>query len=523
MTPPRHVHTLHLTAPSDRLLQRGQILLEDALHTASLPFSDTGRLLLIRSLQVGPIHPHQSPATLALTLEQRLQQLTPIAIHASDPAAPYHPAIYFRDASEPYILLALRLAHHQPTDAWFWPLAIPHWQAPLPPDEGFRLLLRELSQTPTGPIALATLIQELEQQQAIAPLLAALRWQDGPDLLQQCGWSRPNLPLTLIESPPTKPLSPKWEHLLAEVIQRWSAEDARTLWLATLLQLIEKPGRSQSPVLIQRSQQEIKRVWQKRSPLPLSPKIPTFQLPVTSEQPLSFRKPNLKSSTPPEPAISATVEPKPIQPEPIPDPTVPPVSTNPSTSEAEANPIFSTISSVTTAAVPDQEAHPATRPTEFDSPQPTAHAGFFFLISLLNRLGISTLLENRPELIELDFPLQLLHRIGQRLEIPATDPVLLALGYPDHASGENLALLEPLITTWRIDLRRWCRRYPKLGLHSLVQRPGQIAASRTHIDLLFDLCQVDVRIRRTGLDFNPGWVPWLGRIVTFHYGDGSYE
>jgi hypothetical protein len=28
---------------------------------------------------------------------------------------------------------------------------------------------------------------------------------------------------------------------------------------------------------------------------------------------------------------------------------------------------------------------------------------------------------------------------------------------------------------------------------------------------------VRLPVRLAGLDINPGWVPWLGRVVTFHY------
>jgi hypothetical protein len=28
---------------------------------------------------------------------------------------------------------------------------------------------------------------------------------------------------------------------------------------------------------------------------------------------------------------------------------------------------------------------------------------------------------------------------------------------------------------------------------------------------------VDIEVRRAGLDLDPGWVPWLGRVVTFGY------
>jgi hypothetical protein len=29
--------------------------------------------------------------------------------------------------------------------------------------------------------------------------------------------------------------------------------------------------------------------------------------------------------------------------------------------------------------------------------------------------------------------------------------------------------------------------------------------------------QVDIAVRLAGLDANPGWVPSLGRVVTFYY------
>jgi hypothetical protein len=36
---------------------------------------------------------------------------------------------------------------------------------------------------------------------------------------------------------------------------------------------------------------------------------------------------------------------------------------------------------------------------------------------------------------------------------------------------------------------------------------------------VFDVRRADVRIRKAGLDLDPGWVPWLGRVLSFHYVD----
>jgi len=58
-----------------------------------------------------------------------------------------------------------------------------------------------------------------------------------------------------------------------------------------------------------------------------------------------------------------------------------------------------------------------------------------------------------------------------------------------------------------------------LTLAALVRRPGRVHHSRTHIESCFDLSQLDLRVRRAALDVDPGWVPWLGRVVRFHYGE----
>ena len=52
-------------------------------------------------------------------------------------------------------------------------------------------------------------------------------------------------------------------------------------------------------------------------------------------------------------------------------------------------------------------------------------------------------------------------------------------------------------------------------------QPGTIAISRTHVDVMLGLNQIDLAARVSGLDRDPGWVPALGRIVLFHFGAGA--
>jgi hypothetical protein len=74
-----------------------------------------------------------------------------------------------------------------------------------------------------------------------------------------------------------------------------------------------------------------------------------------------------------------------------------------------------------------------------------------------------------------------------------------------------------LAQTWLVAVRRWLRRYTALSLAALVARPGKVLVTPTHLDLYFTLEQADIRVRQAGLDLDPGWLPWWGRVVQFHY------
>jgi hypothetical protein len=62
--------------------------------------------------------------------------------------------------------------------------------------------------------------------------------------------------------------------------------------------------------------------------------------------------------------------------------------------------------------------------------------------------------------------------------------------------------------------------YPPTHLPSLspyLPTPAHIHPSRTHIDIVFSLEHISLDLRLAGLDRNPGWVPELARVITFHY------
>ena len=213
----------------------------------------------------------------------------------------------------------------------------------------------------------------------------------------------------------------------------------------------------------------------------------------------------------------------------------------------------------------------------------TEAAGLFFLLPAMERLGMAECVERHPALLEADLPARVLLRIAARLRVPADDAAVRALAEGEldslytargsaelddsdasdpsrlddsyafaapaawaravvrpgaevvratgdgeialDASGRLLVRAEPgialdaIVDAWAAALRRWCRRNARMGLRARVLRRGRIASTRTHVDVTMPLSAADVRVRAAGLDLDAGWVPWLGRVVAFHYED----
>ena len=130
-------------------------------------------------------------------------------------------------------------------------------------------------------------------------------------------------------------------------------------------------------------------------------------------------------------------------------------------------------------------------------------------------------------------------RAGRRVLLDASGRMPLALWQgtaPDavraRLAGKTLARTVPfvvhddgdvLVSAWLVAVRRWFRRFAHLGVASLVRCPGRVASNATHLDVMLDLRRADVRVRRAGLDLNPGWIPWFGRVVEFHYQFGETQ
>jgi hypothetical protein len=137
---------------------------------------------------------------------------------------------------------------------------------------------------------------------------------------------------------------------------------------------------------------------------------------------------------------------------------------------------------------------------------PTGHASALYLISLLLRYA--------PDDAGWDdlgrFARRVLRtRPGRRAR--ARDPLWGLLG---TLSGEPQAAAPPAPEWWENGLA-FLRGHDIPA--ATFEQPGRVVITRTHLDVVMGLEQIDLAARVAGLDQDPSWVPQLGRIIAFHF------
>lgn len=488
MNAERRVAHLRLRSSDEALNRRGAILIEDALRTASLPDGGS-RVLVIRKLSLGRIRASSAPSSISLRIEEAFARVAASAVHALSGEAAMATAVYFEHELEALTILAVRAALGLALDEWFWPLAVKGWKPGMTRDETMRTALAgALSSTAATAAALA-FMRAMLRHGVCGTLAGALRYQDGGALLRAFGWSlqasvaaydSQGVPESLFEQRRPEPAgSPSSEiaRVAAPWFAAWGATDPRTFWLASALCAVESPFLATQPAMLAARASR----WIVAETRPFSRDV-AVEASSGHAMPGSLSGPSSKDD-----AAGARES----------------IEVNAAAPRAYES--------------PQQPVPTSARP---GANQLTSRAGLFFLIPAMERLAMPAWLESHAGDAEWLLPYRVLQALALRLETPPGDPVLHALG--DLASSPPRHVEEAVIE-WVRRLRRYCRR-SRIGLHSLVCRPGRIAFTDTHIDVLFRLRLADIRVRRAGFDVDPGWTPWFGRVVRFHYlNDEAYD
>ncbi|AHE99896.1 hypothetical protein [Thioalkalivibrio paradoxus] len=169
----------------------------------------------------------------------------------------------------------------------------------------------------------------------------------------------------------------------------------------------------------------------------------------------------------------------------------------------------------------DASTEPETGPDPNRNSLQTGQGGLFYLINVLEHPQIRRVLEQRQAWQVLPDGWLWLYRLGRELDFDREDPLAHFLagqaGLSDPAALENAPELPHL----RELLAQIVRVYRELWSPGLLAVRGRLVHTESHLDLHLPLPAVRLPVRLAGLDVNPGWVPWLGRVVTFIYSEAE--
>jgi hypothetical protein len=487
------VRALRIRAPNEDQARRAAIVAEDALRTATFPGDGGGRVVFIRRLDVGVIPRGSPPSSVALAMEAAVQRMAADAVHAEAPDARDAAMVYFRDETEPLVALARAIANDRQPDAWFWPLAVRGWSAAAPPLESLRLLAQRALETRAGAVTVAHVIATLLDTEHGESIVGALSESDARALLAAVGYvDGVDGGVTATPVAVRSDVRRAVERAVARSAGR--VDDPRAVLVAVVMVISERPARAASPMLgaiVSGVMRAVERAGAERMSGSSGVSESGWRASrggmvataVDGLQRSEGRHVDSQAGGAPRPPIANAAQP----------------NSQPAPPHLAAD-----------------SALPLPLPHVWEHPRPTTHAGFLFVVALLHQRGIANLLANRPDLTESGWLEDLLLRLARRLGIPKDDPTVAWLAAPPTPLAPSSRALTAI---WLRAIRGHVRHHAGKSLASVVHRRGAIVATRTHIDVLMRYSQVDIAIRRAGLDLDPGWLPWLGRVVQFHYLD----
>jgi hypothetical protein len=529
----RHVWRSFVRMSAGTSRYRATCALEEALRLSDLPGEREGRVYYFRRVSLGAIPAQASRLTWMERVQQTLGELAATAVHGSDPRAAAGNAVFF-DNQEQALEAVLRRSLRTTHPAWFSAGVL----GDVPEASGTISILRiieRLRQPDLPQGAAAAIILSSLGHADPAPLLDALPISMVRDWLREMEGTERGAAQAIPMSLPGS-----LQATLRQAAQQLGWKEPRTLWLATLGAMAHSSTPLAAGEALRRARETLRWMAQEA------------QSRETRDRGDSAARADgigdiLFESDAPE--MKEAAVPGATRGTPLGDPT--PAATSDAASAIHASTAAKLSAAGETSAaagapraehesappvlrdaswteltgeqaLPDAASEPTALPALLG--EPTAGAGLYFLLHALRHLGIAETLAASPNLVESCFVLRLLERLATHAGVPADDPILRCLDSeaadlsPPSASPGG----DGLLRIWAIAVRRWCRRQGGITVREIVRRRGRVWLTRRDLDVTLPLAAADVRIRRIGLDIDPGWVPWFGRfgrVVRFHYSD----
>jgi hypothetical protein len=489
------VSRLELEVDRAESVTSARFRLEEALR---LGVDDDGvRVLLVRRLALGhlPLQPRGAGDWTA-HVETRMRGFASRAVHALSPVAAQSEAVYFRSELEARTVLAALLAAGMQPIGWFWRLAIPVWSGGTW-IESAPALLHDLLARPGGKLAFAgdgtaaALLAPLTEPivQALWPELAT---RDAAPEPTGDGWrdDAPSSPASIVARRVLAALPRPALLAFRRLVSPLEARPLLRRLLATAVVLTHAQHGLAAPRVLAAAVDAV--LAMAVPPVP-SAELATRNAGGTAPGSAAYERYAAATDRSAPRFDAASGE----------GAAVPAISSPPLVASTESSP---------------GQAPPVARSSDpvlacvWDERRCEA-AGLFLLVGPLTRLGFAAWLERHPEEVAGNVAWALMRDIARHVRVAEEDQLWSLLSETD--SRGDTGWLAP----WRAALDGWLRRRTRCSLADVVRRSGWLSGDESAIVARFPLDAADIRLRRHALDVDPGWVPWLGRSVTFLYRD----
>jgi len=563
-----HIRKLRIRTRDKAVLPRMTFAIEDAFRTASFPGVPPNGRVFVKRLDLGNFSSAASSRFLAGRIDEQFRHIRPVMICQDTPELIGAPAVWFPDDLSPYRFLVNLLSQNRRPRAWYWKAAVKGWHPSLSVHQSFQVIVSRVCRCKTGILGMYFVLEPLLENGRILDVIDTFNPRDVTRYLFNMGLSPVSIDSK--KAPEAKAVISKENQMIVPALEggmvtqaagRWSFFDPRFALVSYLIlarmdqatdpvhlnSLLETvSNRSATTHDTERRKEEwefigisepnasfevlepIQRVSNPSGDVPSEPAdLRPRRLKAKAQEARDNDKKESATGTAPEKETSRKDASG------FPDHTLASDALKPQSPESK------TVQSTSFRKHVLKEIYPILGGFAGEI---TEYAGLFFTIPLMKIIGMDTLMEQFPAYEDLDLPRRILFRCADLLFIPPDHPVIVVLGKEPEPSDVITEFTPPpqwrrilpepirsqersldrLVDTIVTVMERYCRDTATMEFGELIRRPGYIAATKTHLDLTFPFSQLDIRVRMAGLDINPGWVPWLGRVFQFHYvgGDG---
>lgn len=456
-------------APRRRLASR----IEEALRLAVLPGESEGRAYYFQRVRVTGLPPDGDRHRWLTLFQRALQQDAATAVHGAHPRADEAPAVFFRSRQEALEILLRRVLERRTVREWFWPMVLRGTEASA-----------ASADTPTLPFgirAVSAIMEALRSTAAewvaVAAALFGAPRLDTVRLLQAIPEAVAQMWVQEMDGggplpPPAKSIIPApAQRAIGETLRAFGIESPRALWFAAMAVLHAAPAEMAAGTLLAHARLVLWNLDVQQAAEPAGPRL--------------------------------------ISPSVIPDITE--VEVRPDLLAAGKNE-WGSQSWLQASQLVSGPVPPALFQLLMEG-VPTRAAGLFFLLNVLARIGMPEAIASGLAASNPDFLPRLLLRLARHSGVAPDDPIVVWLA----SLLDKESSVERLERQWAVAVRRWCWRTGKITVREIVSRQGTFTVNHTDLDVSLPIDEAEIRIRRVGLDLDPGWLPWFGRVVRFHY------